>query len=296
MSGVSQLRATELAILNAPFEERGWERAVGSIAHATGSSGAHLLGMGGPLLFPLNVIFGDYRGYEPYFTDPRLHGRCNWRVAATTEPMAIQHEAHYTAYRQSNPTSDYDDAVSDLDIPFGCQSAMFLDRNGMIGLALLRSGNDGPCGPETLRAFAVLRHQLARAIRVQMALDGEAAELMVGDIGAMTSATILLDRHGCLAALTAPAEELFEEKGPVRLAGLEVRLSHPEEDRQLHRAAARLLGGDEAVGPIVHEMRAGRTAEFPRGRWRLSALRLPRRKQGLGFEPELALAFHPLAA
>ena len=288
MSDAPYLRETELAILNAPFEERGWERAVERIAAATRSSGAHLLGIGGPMLLPLNVVVGNYAGYESYFANPDLHGKCNWRVSTATVPMAIQLEPDYAAYRRTHDTSDYDDGVSDLDIPFGCQSAMFLDHNGMIGLALLRSRRDGLCQADTLRDFARLRHQLARSIRVQMALDGEAAELMVGDTERLSGATVLLDRHGNLCALTECAEQLLGEMGPLWLDGLSVRLRDAGEDEQLQRALARLLKSDGHSGVIVHQARVGRSGG-PRRAWHLAAARLPHRRHGLGFEPQLAI-------
>ena len=292
MLDVAFLRETELAILNAPFEERGWEQAIDGIARATRSSGAHLLGIGGPMLMPLNVVIGNFAGYEAYFSNAELHGRSNWRVGTVTEPMAIQHEADYAAYRQLHPTSDYDDGVSDLDIPFGCQSAMFLDSNSMIGLALLRSRRDGPCQAETLRSFSRLRYQLSRAIRVQMALDGEAAELMVSDTGSLNGATILLDRHGSLCALTACAEHLLGEAGPLRLDGLAVRLSDPAKDRHFQQALGRLLKSDAHRDVLVHET----LVEGPPGgshAWRLAAIRLPRRQNGLGFEPHLVISARP---
>ena len=293
MLGPAYLRETELAILNAPFEERGWERAVESIAKATRSSGAHLLGIGGPMLLPLNVVVGNYAGYESYFANPHLHGQCNWRVSTATAPMAIQHELDYAAYRRAHDTSDYDDGVSDLDIPFGCQSAMFLDHNGMIGLALLRSNRDGPCQAETLRDFSRLRYQLSRSIRVQMALDGEAAELMVGDTGGLSGATILLDRHGSLCALTACAEHLLGETGPLQLDGLSVRLRDNREDEQLQRGLARLLTSDGLRDVLVHQARVGRSGG-PGRAWHLFAVRLPHRRHGLGLEPQLAITLKPV--
>lgn len=294
MAYCSHLRETELAILNAPFEERGWERAVAGIAAATRSSGAHLLGMGGPLRLPLHVVVGNYSGYEHYFTDPALHGQCNWRVSSTAAPMGIQYEADYRAYRRGRATSDYDDAVSDLDIPYGCQSAMFLDANGMVGLALLRSSRDGPCSDDILRDFALLRHQLARSLRVQMALDSEAAELMVGDLDAVGGATILLDRHGNVCALTPAAEPLLDDQGPLRLDGLMLRLRDPRHDRDFGLALARLLASDGRRQALVHQARITRNGTCARV-WRLAAVRLPHRPHGLGFDAQLAISLRAVA-
>ena len=286
------LRQAELRILNAPFEERGWEAAVQAVADATQSHAAQLLGIGGPMLLPLNVFVGPPASYRQYIEDAALHGPCNWRVGSTTVAMAVQHESHYATYRAFHDTADYDDAASEMDIPFGCQSALILDGQSLIGLAALRGRRDGPCDADVLSRFTVLRHQMGRAVRMQIALDGEAAELMVGDTGSLSGATILLDRHGAIAALTPMAETLLEGEGPLRLRGLAVELSDPAENTRLGQSMARLLKGEEAD---VAEMRVGRTAARPRGAWRLFVTRLPRRRDhGLGFDPHLALTLKPV--
>lgn len=290
------LRDAELAILNAPFEDDGWNRAAAAIACATKSSGVHLLALGGPLLLPLNVVHGGYAGYESYFADPVLHGQGNWRVCTTTVPMAIQHEAHYAAYRAAHDTSIYDDAVSDLDIPFGCQSALMVDRNGMMGVALLRARRDGICTHQTLSDFALLRAQLSRAVRMQIALDGEAAELMVGGVDAVSGSTILLDRHGNLCALTPAAEPLLNDDGPIAMEGLAIRLRDRGEDRFFQQALARLLASDGIRDVVVHQARIGRERCHARQGWKLVAVRLPRRDHGLGFDPHLAVTIQPIIA
>ncbi len=293
-SEASFLRQTELALINAPFEPDGWRRAVAMVATATASPSANLVGMGGPMLLPFNIFSGpDQQRSERYFADPALWGACNWRVNCTTVPMAIQHEAHYRAARALGGTADYDDAVSDLDIPYGCQSAIMMGQGGFVGLAVMRGRRDGPCDEHSLARFRKLTLTLQRAIRVQLAVDGEAGELMLGDMDGLSSATILLDRHGNLCALTRRAEDLFEAEGPLALNGLSVRLRNRDEDRSCHRAMARLLGhGGE--GPHVHQMRAGAGANGLRAAWMLYLVRLPARDHGLGFDPHLAMTLKPL--
>ena len=288
------LRDAELSILNAPFEARGWERAVEAVAHATGSHAAQLLGIGGPLFLPLNVFVGAPSSFRHYIESAEMHGPCNWRVGSTTVPMAIQHEEHYRAYRLTHATSDYDDAASEMDIQFGCQSAMLLDQQSMIGLALLRGRRDGPCTEAVLSRFAHLRQEMARAVQMQIALDGEAAELMVGDTEALHGATILLDRHGCIAALTPAAEDLLSDGGPLLLAGLSVALPCRKENARFGQILAQMLRSDSAPG--VHQGRIGRCPEYPSGQWRMFVTRLPqRRDHGLGFEPHIALTLKQAA-
>lgn len=272
----------ETAILNAAFEPDGWQRAVEAVAAATRSSAAQLLGLGGPLLLPLNIVAGSFPGGERHFTNPALHGQCNWRIGVAADPLSIQDERDYAAFRRFNDTAIYDDAVSDLDIPFGCQSALVLDHNGLLGLALLRSARDGRCDPETLDIFAGLRFHFARAVRMQIALDGEGAELMVGDLSRLNGATLLLDRYGSLSALTPAAEPLFEHDGPLRLDGLVPRLCSRSSDRLFQAALAFALGSGENAYGSFHQVRCGC--------WKIAVMALPRRNHGLGFDPHVAVA------
>jgi hypothetical protein len=286
------LHEADLSILNAPFEERGWERALEAVADATRSHAAQLLGIGGPALVPLNIFVGAPAGFHNYIHDPELHGSNNWRVGSTTVPMAIQHEEHYRAYRLNHRTSDYDDAASEMDIPFGCQSALILDERNMVGVALLRSRRNGPCDDEVLSRFAHLRHQLGRAIQTQIMLDGEASQLMLGNLDALHGATILLDRHGCIAAMSPMAETLFKERGPLRLAGITIELRDRAENVLFNRMLARMLR-DDAIGHVDHA-RIGRSQQYPEGKWRMFCTHLPRRREhGLGFDPHIAVTVKP---
>lgn len=290
MRALEPARQARLPILNAPFEDNGWERAVSAICEATGCHGAHLLGMGGPLITPLNLVTGLDSRIHDYLGDPYLHGSVNWRVGSTRLPMTIQHDLHYAAYRSAADTADYDDAASDLDMQFGCQSVLLGDESMFLGIAMMRGRREGRCTDETLENFAALLRPLQRAIRMQLALDGEAAELMLGDVASLHGATILLDRLGSVAAMTPAAEAAFEEGGPLDLRGLAVRLRDPADDRRLQLALAQLLRCAEPDLAPLHEMRISGCA----GAWQLVAMRLPEREHGLGFHAHIAVTLRSI--
>ncbi len=292
--GGSALREAELALLNAPFQVGGWVTAVAAVAAATGSTGAQLIAVGGPLALPLNVVTGDFSGPWRHFSDPLLYGPCNWRINSVGLQGSIQHEQHYEAYAADHHTSDYDDAVADLDVPYGCQSAFLIDADRLIGLSLLRRTRDGACDADTLAVFERLRNQTARAVAMQLAIDGEAAEMMLGNVATMASATLLLDRHGNIAAMSNAADHLFDAGGPFLPGGIAPRLRCPNEDRGLSIAMAQLLADDDGRAP-VHHSRVGRDPMRPDGRWNLYLSRLPAREHGLGFDPHLAITVKPMA-
>lgn len=288
------LRAAELALMNAPFEADGWSLALDAVARASGGSGANLVALGGPLLLPLNMFTGrESERAATYFSRPELWGACNWRVQCSGRPLSIQHDVHYSAARKAAGPSDYDDAVSDLDMQYGCQSVLLSDVTNFLGIAVFRGRREGPCDETGLSRFEHLVRQVQRSIRMQLALDGEAAELMLGEMGSVHGATILLDRQANLCALSKAAEQLFEQVGPLVLSGLAVELRNRTENHHFQQALKRLLSSDGHSGPLVHQSRVGRSADNPAGGWRLFIVRLPARPHGLGFDPHVAVTLKP---
>ena len=293
------MKEAELALINAPFEEGGWQTGMERAAWACGGSTGNLVGIGGPMLLPFNLFTGKQADRaRAHFDNPALWGACNWRVGAAGGPMTIQHDGHYRAYRhQHGPalTADYDDAVSDLDMQYGCQAVLMADQEHFLGLAIMRGRMEGRCDGSTLFAFDRIIRHAQRAVRVHLALDGEAGELLVGEWSDRASPMLVLDRFGGLCAMTAAAEGLLDDNGPLILRGISIAARNRREDRHFQAALARLLSvGDAAIGPHLHQMAVGRCSARPHGRWRLSVMRLPRRPHGLGFDPHLLISAKPI--
>jgi hypothetical protein len=284
-----RLREAELDFLNAPFEAEGWRHAIERMAEVTRSAVGQLCGFASGLSLPYNLLSADLHDPHGHLHNPDLYGPDNWRVAVTRGVMTVQHDVHYADYRACNRPSFYDDACSDLDVPYGCQTALARSGSNILGLALLRSRKDGPCSGDVLTNFARLAYQAQRAMRVQIALGQQSAELMLTGIRAQLEATILLDRFGNLAAHSEAAEPLFDTPHGLRLNGLRVMPAVKAEADAFDSAMARLLASDGLIGPIVHDFRFGRSAARPAGRWRGLLVRLPRSQCELGFAPELAL-------
>lgn len=263
-------------------------------AWVCGGSAANLVGIGGPMLLPLNLFTGKMADRASrHFANPSLWGSCNWRVGSSSQPMTIRYDKHYRAYRRQVGgaiTANYDDVVSDLDMQFGCQSVLMADQEHFLGLAIMRGKLEGPCDPSAIFAFERIVQHAQRAVRVHLALDGEAGELLVGDWEERGGPMMVLDRFGGLCALTAAGEGMLDEKGPLMLRGISVAARHPRENRMLQGALARLLAiPDDVVGPQIHQMIAGHCQANADGVWRLSLIRLPQRPHGLGFEPHLLI-------
>jgi hypothetical protein len=290
------VREAELAFLNAPFVEDGWVAALRHLAAVTRSSVSQLCGGGAGLQVNFHLFNAERHDPHGHLVNPILYGPENWRLnCATGGARSVQDERHYAAYRSAHETSFYDDAVSDLDLPFGCQSPLIFEAGGgLVGLALLRSSSDGPCTADTVALFTRLARQAHRAVRVEIALGQERGENMLLGLANSGEMTLLLDRHGRLVAMTDAAESLFDCSIGLRFDGLYVRLAGEAEDRSLRAAMARLLGSDGVEGPILHQCRAGASEQRPEGQWQLFLTRLPVDSDLLGVEAQLALTLRPL--
>ena len=290
------VRDAELAFLNAPFEADGWRTALRGLSHATGSAITQLCGGGGGQDLTFNYFSEECHDPRGHLVNPMLYGPENWRINCSTGvARSIQFERHYAAYRSANPTVFYDDAVSVLDLPFGCQSPLIVDADGgLVGLALLRSSRDGPCSPEVIDTFARVARQAHRAVRVEIALGQARGEDMLAALANSREMTLLLNRRGQLVAMTEAAEAVFDCPLGLRLDGLAVHLADAGEDRSLRCAMVRLLEGEAIGGPVVHECRAGRSEDRPAGLWQLFLTRLPVDRDLLGVEAQLALTLRPL--
>jgi len=250
------------------------------------------------MLLPFNLFTGkEADRAQLHFANPAMWGACNWRVGSSGDPMTIQHDGHYRSYRSQHGrslTADYDDAVSDLDMQYGCQAVLMADQEHFLGLAIMRGRMEGPCDSSALFAFErVIRHA-QRAVRVHLALDGEAGELLVGNWSDLASPMLVLDRFGGLCAMTPAGEQLLGEDGPLSLRGISIAARNRRDDRSFQAALAGLLRtGDNSVGPHLHRIRVGQS-DHSTGSWSLSILRLPRRPHGLGFDPHVIVSAKPL--
>ena len=290
-----EMGEVENAFLAAPFEADGWNAALRLLARRTRSSRAQLLGIGDAATL-FNFLPDIDTAYQREFEE--IEGwrpDVNWRVAVSARPLEILSEAHYDIARQHSGTDDYEEHIRRWDGVHGCQTTLVEGEGLLVGLAALRSEDDGRTEQRDRKLFAAGATCALAAVRMQQAIAQRGAAMTVGAFDAIGVAAFLIDRHGAVAALSAAAEAIVGASGGDALCLRRGRLGAARRDADLLLQAglARALGGastdeatqqhwigspDEGVGGLLCEL-----------------FRLPRREWDFGFEPRVLVVARPAA-
>ena len=154
------------------FDESGWIPALARFADATGSARGQIIGFGGPVAIPFNHITEFTEGGLEEFAaigggDPGI----NWRVAAGFGGgvLEVLSERDYVAAKPLLADDVYEEFVHRYDLPFGCQTNLFMEEGSLVGLAMLRSARDGPTTAHAAISPACLSGLRTSAIRCDRA-------------------------------------------------------------------------------------------------------------------------------
>jgi PAS domain-containing protein len=277
--------------LSAALEPDRWPVALAELASHCRSSYGQLIGLGGDRGIYFNLV-SQFRpdDLQAFVAMGGGSADINFRVAASDAAMRrgqydhILYEKDYAAVRPLLRSDRYVEWCETVDIPFGCQTNLVVDRIGLVGFALLRGRRDGPTRATDRRIFARAAEAARRAVRLQERIEGDQAHLLAGAFEAMGASAFILDRRGRVQAMT-PAAEALVSAGQVRLID-----RHPEAAGtpvSLETAVAGLVAEDgwphvrlcldgEAKGPVF-----------------LEGFRLPARRWSLGNLPCAILLSRP---
>jgi DNA-binding CsgD family transcriptional regulator len=270
------------AFVSAPFQPDGWDAALKALASHTGSARGQLIAIGGPRTVPLNWITDVASNLTDEFVaidggDPRR----NWRVACTRGPFEIVGEDDYAEARAGDPRAfaAYDALMDRNGMMHGCQTVLSHDGGALLGLAVLRTEQDGVTTADERARFAEAAPFALAAVQMQRALEHEGAQLIAGALEAMKAAAFVCDGRGRVRALTATAEERLRRTRCVQLSGDVLSGRIPAEDRLLQQALKQAVEGG---APAAFWLRA---EDGPIGSQRCEVYALPKQEWNLGFQP-----------
>lgn len=228
----------------------GWYQALELFAQATGSEGGQLIGIGTSITTPFNTwtinpeIATEFD--ELGFSSPELNPRVRAGMAAGTGRVIA--EADFITPEQIK-TSEHYKWSRHRDVPYCCLSTLIAGTDSLIGLAVSRSSRDGHITNEQKQVFASLAPHVRSAVRTQMLLEGNIANLLTGAMEAMSLAAFACDHVGQVMAMTPQAEDLLSSGRFLKLQLNCLAAELPQDSLALDQTIRAAIAGLRRPGP-----------------------------------------------
>ncbi|MBL8553298.1 MAG: hypothetical protein JNL41_03395 [Phenylobacterium sp.] len=271
---MSDVQAASQAIDAAPFADDGWQDALRLTAESCGGWVAQLLGITDRLEVRWNWQSGlaleASADFERRMADnPQVNPRAS---IVSTRAMIIRTDESFIEDADRHRNAFYREFYDPLDVSHvGIVKLATRQADTNSVLAVLRTGARGAMEARDLEVMSALIPRWDAAVRVNAALEGEAATLVASGLEALSTPAFVLNRFGRMVALTAAGETVLMRGSPLRLnrsGGLSA--TEPSNALRLRKALDAVLSLADAVirpvilqdadGPIVAEI-----ARLPRG-------------------------------
>ena len=258
--------------------------ALEALAEATSSARGQLIGIGGPSAIPFNWV-NDFpeHAFRDFIAIDGGSPLVNTRVAVSADAPILRtcSEAEYRAVQPHMYSDIYADFCRDYDLPYGCQSKLVEGEEGLIGLALLRTERDGITTEDERALFTAVAPHVRSAVRTQLALEENGADLIVGALGQVAAAVFICADNGHVRAMT-PAAEMLVTDGPLDVVGGYLTVPEAGDQLRLLRSVAR-HGALEPLPleTLLIDIGVGKLPLI------LDVVTAPRRSWNFGFAPKV---------
>jgi DNA-binding CsgD family transcriptional regulator len=284
MASLAEVERVASAFDQAPLDPGRWNDALAGLASLTGSSRAELIGLSRENGFAaFDWISGDRDGLgDQALAIGAYDGGVNFRVAASFQAgeMTVVDERHYDAVRPRLTSDLYIEFSERTDIPFGCQTSLLVDPDHFVGLAILKSRADGRSSEDQRAAFAAVAPRVRAAVKLQMAMEAQGRQMVLGAFDAVSTKALLVDRHGRVQAVTPAADRLLSGTRRLSVAGGRIETPVPLETRRVAHALHAAVTGASREATIVLPPLAGSEPAL-----RMEIRALPEQAWAMGLAP-----------
>jgi DNA-binding CsgD family transcriptional regulator len=267
----------------------GWASALEAIAGATGSRTGQLIGVGSDATVPFNLMTNADPDFAAHFAragggDPAINPRV--RVGTSVPVLRILAESDYMTEDEYRRHPFMQEMSSLWGYAFSCLTPLER-RDGMLfGLAVLRTKGEGHISSAQREVFTALAPHMRAAVRTQLALEGQGADLLAGVMEKLSIAAFICDRHGYVRKATPAAERLVADGKILALRSNRLRpvraCDSPALERAMTASSSIRPAGEKLPGLRSVVLRSERETEAPLV---LDVIDLPPTQSELGFAP-----------
>lgn len=278
------------AFYSAALSQEGWYQALDGLAEATGSANGELIGLGANAAVPFNIFTNIDPAFVQDFVDvgggdPALNPRVGAGISAPV--LKVLAESDFITPEEYKRHPHYQEFAIRWNIPYACLTTLERNNDLLIGLAVGRNASQGHITPKQKEIFTSIAPHVRAAVRMQIALEGDGAALLVGALDAMSMPAFICDRSGAVRAMTPPAEKLLGEGRGLLLRLGQLGAINPGDDRMLNDAIKNALQGRAVGAPPVVQTVIIRKEASPTPVMVLDVIALPARHFELGFAPRV---------
>jgi DNA-binding CsgD family transcriptional regulator len=216
-----------------------WACALDGIASATGSRSGQLIGVGSDATVPFNLMTNADPGFAQHFAqrgggDPRINPRVG--AGGSAPVLRVLSESDYLTQDQYYRHPFLQEVHSTWGYAFSCLTPLERREGMLFGLAELRTRSEGHISSAQRDAFPARAPHLRAAVRTQLALEDQGAQLLAGTMENLSIAAFICDRHGHVRRLTPSAERLVADGSVLRLRGKKLEATRRCDVRALENA------------------------------------------------------------
>jgi DNA-binding CsgD family transcriptional regulator len=238
----------------AAIDGQSWYPALESLAAATGSRSAQLIGLSADSGVPVNLmtnidpdclkVFNEVGGGDPSI-NPRA------KIVNEAPILQVLAEVDFITPENYRRNSHYQEFARPWDIPYICLTTLERAHGNLIALCVCRSAREGHITTEQRRIFAAIAPQVRASVRAHLALEGQGTTLLAGTLERLSIAAFLCDRTQRVRMLTQSADALLQADRGLQVKNGRLQASCWEESQLLTDAVRMAAFGSAAAGAPV---------------------------------------------
>jgi DNA-binding CsgD family transcriptional regulator len=280
------------AFHSAAIEGHGWYDALDGLAEATGSRIGELISIGVDSAVHLNLMTNVEPGFHEAFVeagggDPAINPRVSagWKAPI----LQVLAESDFITPDEHKRHPHYQEFARPWGIPYICLTTLERRANGLIGLAVGRTHEQGHINPQERRAFASIAPHVRSAVRTHVALEGQGDALLAGAMDALSIPAFVCDHRGFVRKLTPAAEQLVASGGGLQLKQGRLHATHGADAKALSDALDAAAMDRERAGAPFAKVIVVRREEKDPAPIVLDVIALPNLQFEFTFAPRLLI-------
>jgi DNA-binding CsgD family transcriptional regulator/phage tail protein X len=238
----------------AAIDPDGWYAALAAFADATGSQHGQLMCFGEEVGAPQNLLTNVDPDLPAAFvaaggTDPSINPRR--RAGVSRPPLTIIAEEDFITPDQYHRDTHYQEFAVPWDVPYICLTTVERRANLLVGLAVVRTRQQGHIDAAGRRAFASIAPHVRAAVRTNLALADHGDALLSDALDRLSIPAFVCDRFGLVRRLTPAAESLVASDRGIEMKLGKLTARQPTEANALADAITAAATERRALSPAT---------------------------------------------